>query len=191
MNIDTDVDWTEITPDDEVGYPSGFSAILGTSTIVLNKGSYILVSYDRGDNWIELDKSHDRTRGWVSFLDRETGYTLNIPDWYDPYNIPCDSFFLYNGSPLAGMISRQPLDVLMNISPNPVSESLNVSFNIESPMENLLLIHDTRGKLLYKINTGRVSEYYQETPVAGLAPGTYILTLTNSNGSRSMKFIKL
>ncbi len=79
----------------------------------------------------------------------------------------------------------------MALSPNPVKESLNRSFKMENAMDNLILTHDIKGKLIYKEKTGLISNYNQSIPVGHLVSGAYMITLTNTKGSRTMEFVKL
>jgi len=77
-----------------------------------------------------------------------------------------------------------------NIFPNPVSDELNISFNIS---QATLLIQTVTNVLGQKITAGTFSvpagvHTYSQN-VSGLAPGTYFVTLSDGNSSSTQKFV--
>lgn len=78
----------------------------------------------------------------------------------------------------------------IKISPNPVNDILNVSFNIDENMMGQLKIYDLTGRLV-KIVKIEIADNYQLS-VADLQPQSYVLKIEGENGFQVVeKFIKV
>jgi hypothetical protein len=95
-------------------------------------------------------------------------------------------FYYYNQFPL--QLSTPPLDLQLNVYPNPASDYLNLSF-IEGEVDKLVQIFNLQGALVMstKIPAGINKDVL---PIAALSSGSYILKLQTHNGFAVSYFVK-
>lgn len=79
----------------------------------------------------------------------------------------------------------------MTIFPNPVpvTDELNVRFNLDGNSEAMLVVADLEGRVLqvYEYENGLTNETVQ-VPTRQLAAGTYLVRLSTHQGTKTMKF---
>jgi hypothetical protein len=73
------------------------------------------------------------------------------------------------------------------IFPNPVQNQLNIQSNLN--LENAkIFIRDMNGRSVYESNVNGIGNI--RVPVSNLAPGVYSVTISESNKSTQLSFIK-
>lgn len=187
--------WQEITPFNHDGYISGINAIPGTSTLIFNSGYFGVpeaftrsVSSDGGATWLEVAANEGLQYGYVQFADANTGYTCEIPRAYE---LPSTKVFVYNGSPLTGLISQNVIDSKIEIFPNPSSDFLNVKISSETSNDFWILINDGNGKLIDKMVFTNQKTINEIINIKDIPQGEYMLTVANINGATTKQFIKI
>lgn len=188
-------DWTNVSPSDTTGYLAGMSAIPGTNTLLINKHfdfaddqTFVtLASTDGGANWLEVSKNQGFRTGFTSFYNASVGYACEIPGDFDS---PTDNVFVYNGSPLTGLLSQNILSGKMNLFPNPATDRIHLNFDAEEVNEYIIFIHDNHGKLMLRKDLASSKGVHETIPINPLPSGEYVVTLSNKKGFRSMAFVK-
>jgi hypothetical protein len=191
----TNGEWANITPADSNGYVTGMAAIPGTQSILINKhldfaddASFVtLASTDGGNTWLEVSKNQAYRTGFMQFLNASVGYACEIPGDFDS---PTDNVFVYNGSPLTGLLTQNVLSGKMELFPNPAVDVIHVNFDSEEINEYIIFIHDNCGKLILRKELIASKGVHETIPVNPLPSGEYIVTLSNKKGFRSMSFVK-
>jgi len=104
-----------------------------------------------------------------------------IAQWYAYDNFPsCDPVLP------TGISDPKPVETGMLIYPNPAGEQLFVEYS--SLGGNVLIeIYDVQGQLLQKIKTEQVK---QAIGISGLAPGLYIVKVSDGKNMHTQRFIK-
>ena len=81
--------------------------------------------------------------------------------------------------------------IAIQLSPNPVSEILNVSIETNKMTNGTMKIFDVSGKMMttdqFHLNEGK-NEVRIETE--SLYPGFYLLMINNGNATQAYKFVK-
>lgn len=188
-------DWTNVSPSDTTGYLAGMSTIPGTNTLLINKHfdfaddqTYVtLASTDGGATWLEVSKNQGFRTGFASFYNASVGYACEIPGDYDS---PTDNVFVYNGSPLTGLLSQNKLEALMEVFPNPTADFLHVSLTSDGNHDYYLYIHDNHGKLLERRFYQHRQGINDRIQVSSLPNGNYTVTISNENGFAAARFVK-
>lgn len=180
---------TRITPSDNELYISGISTIPGTSSLIINTVYKTMVSHDSGTTWMTIDQS-DQPKGHISFLDSETGYTVDLAALDEP--LP-NWLYSYSGSPLTGLLNPGKLDIRMDVFPSPALDLLNISLRLsnDEPKEVWVLIHDLQGKLMKKIEAHVYGEQTLQLDIGHLKTGPYAVTISTRKGSSTTAVVKV
>lgn len=181
-------DWTNLTPTDHSNYISGFSHVPGTKTLIANLNNETRVSYDHGDTWTTIDIDTTFRRGYVSFVNDQTGYCCQIPQGYAH---PSENVYAYIGTPLSGILDPKPIDITMSLSPNPATTSLRISLSGKQAEDYWIMINDLCGKLMYKIEVTQEITLSKTIDVSSYTNGLYTLTVSNKHGLRTETFVKM
>ena len=91
-----------------------------------------------------------------------------------------DTIYVGSGTVHAMSTGIQPLNGLKNLSvyPNPVSDVLNVSFDMDHPENAELALFSMDGKLVENLDrVSNVSSFNSSLPISGLAAGIYLLQI--------------
>ncbi|MFT7612466.1 MAG: hypothetical protein ACI9J3_001429 [Parvicellaceae bacterium] len=130
-------------------------------------------------------ETETRLRIRVSKPYADYGWTLGdtINNIHPLYNVFIDTASIVNGINVIN-------DFQTSVFPNPTSDQVTVSFNNEANEEIRLIMVDLNGKIVIT-KKGRSASFLLDS--AGLESGTYIVYLTNENGSKisSSKVVKL
>jgi len=89
--------------------------------------------------------------------------------------------------------SVQNLDAvnLLTLSPNPVSEMLNVNFESSTAFSAEIRVYDVLGRTIYQEGAGiNVGQNQFDINAANFDNGTYILEIVSEQGSKIEKFMK-
>lgn len=89
------------------------------------------------------------------------------------------------------LFSRDQSSLAVSLFPNPAQHTLNISFDQKKGFETTVVITDMKGLLLKK-QSGNYSSGITSIniDVSELPAGTYILSVSNNNGTAHQKFIK-
>ena len=80
---------------------------------------------------------------------------------------------------------------LLTLSPNPVSEMLNVNFESSEVLSADIRVYDLLGRTIYQINADiNVGQNQFDIQAANFDNGTYILEIATEQGSKVEKFMK-
>lgn len=114
-----------------------------------------------------------------------TGGTISSNFDAHPYS------FIANPDNITGINEVEKSIDILNIYPNPVTDVLNFTYNVEKGTSGKINIFDINGKLLISkqlsINAGANSVFLD---VSNLAKGIYVLKLDNNGKTFYQKFIK-
>lgn len=183
-----DSDWTNLTPADNSKYISGFSHVPGTNTLVANLINETRVSYDHGDTWTSIDIDTTFRRGYLSFVNDQTGYSCQMPEGFEN---PSENVYKYIGTPLSGLLDPKPIDITLSVSPNPAIENIQVSLGGKHAEDYWILINDLSGKLIYKAEITNENSFSRSIDVSSYLNGMYTLTVSNQHGMRTETFVKM
>ena len=191
----TNGEWANITPADSNGYVTGMAAIPGTQTILINKHfdfaddqSFVtLASTDGGNTWLEVSKNQGYRTGFTQFLNASVGYACEIPGDFDN---PTDNVFVYNGSPLTGLLTQQTLTAELTLFPNPAVNELYVELKDDNICDYYIYLHDLKGKLIGKKIVNMTKGFHEKINVSSLPSGEYMVTVCNATGFKTMRFVK-
>lgn len=191
----TNGEWTDITPLNSSGYLAGMSTIPGTETMLINKHedfadnqSFVtLASVDGGASWLEVSKDQGFRTGFMEFYNTKAGYACEIPA---DFANASDQVFVYNQSLLTGLYSQQMFSTALYAYPNPANHFINLDLESEDVCDYYILVHDTSGRLLEKKVILHTSGLHEQLPVDHLPGGEYMVTVSNSKGFASTKFVK-
>lgn len=86
-----------------------------------------------------------------------------------------------------GLNENEPISTTFSISPNPVSDFLNISYSDQNSDETSeFYIYNSKGQLM---QNGSLIK--NQVNISALPGGNYLLKVTNSQYSQSIKFVKL
>jgi len=186
-----DTDWTNITPIDNSKYISGFSHVPGTKTLIINLVDETRISYNHGKSWISVDSDTTIVRGFTSFVNDQIGYCCQLPLSPGRYEHPSKNVYKYIGTPLSGLLNPKPIDINMAVSPSPASDHIILNIEGIHPADYWILINDITGKLMFKAEITKETVFSKTMDVSALAKGLYAITVSNSQGLRTQKFMKM
>ena len=186
-----ETDWTNLTPTDNSKYISGFAHVPGTKTLLSNLADETRLSYDHGETWISVDMDTSFVRGFASFVNDHVGYCCQVPYWPLGYEHPTEYVYKYIGSPLLGLLKHKPIDISMTLYPNPASDHLKLNISGIQPTDYWILINDLSGHLIFKTEITNEASFEKIIDVSTLAKGSYIITVSNSQGMQTQKFLKM
>lgn len=186
-----DTDWTNLTPTDNSKYISGFAHVPGTKTLLSNLVDETRLSYDHGETWISVDLDTSFIRGFASFVNDHVGYCCQVPYWPLGYEHPSEYVYKYIGSPLLGLLNPKIIDINMTVSPSPAIDQIILNIEGLQPSDYWILINDLSGHLMYKAEITNQNTFSKTINVNALAKGLYTITVSNSQGMRTQKFLKM
>ncbi|MBK7223370.1 MAG: T9SS type A sorting domain-containing protein [Saprospiraceae bacterium] len=191
----TSGEWTDITPSNSSGYVTGMASLPGTRTLLLNKHDdfaddqtfITLAGFEGGSSWLEVSKNQGYRSGFMGFFSAEVGYACEIPASFDK---PTDNVFVYNGTPITGLYNQQALDQNLALFPNPAVDHLNLEMEADDVCDYYIYVYDISGKLLEKKEIFQSSGIHECLSISHLTKGEYTVTISNSVGFLSQKFVK-
>jgi photosystem II stability/assembly factor-like uncharacterized protein len=144
------------------------------------------VSFNKGQTWTVVD-----TTARVSYIDFSgtTGYGLQAKTATDqsPYLV-----YKYNGSPLTGFFDQKPLDLKVEISPNPFHDKTYISLQTDVTEDILILVNSVKGTLVSsQLLSSQTGQQQIEVDLTGQPAGLYTVTFTTKSGFMSQKIVKL
>lgn len=182
--------WTELPP-----YATSEPA---TSYCLIPESNYILttrrpnnvlgpfrtlLSKDLGETWIELGTTEHAAA--LKFSSPTNGYA---GEW-QPADHPT-RMYKYNGSPLVGLFSGRELDAKVTLGPNPATDFLQLQIEVAEPMDFMLLLHDSQGRLIDQKTTQQTAQANVQFDLSNLPVGTYTLTVSSAKGHFSRSIAK-
>ncbi len=181
-------DWTEVVLPNKQGTLLGFTAIPGTSSLILNmiempddSSTYkTIVSTDAGTNWRVVESGRGNRCGTVDFISPSIGYSSESANTFINSS---NTVFKYNGSPLTGILSQNKLENIdVSIFPNPSSDFVNIKVASESMFNYWIILNDATGKLVDKKIFNRANSINTTFNISSLPIGQYHFTVANEKG---------
>ena len=164
--------------------PESAYIIATTRTNNANGPFNTYLSRDKGVNWTQIDNQAPIVK--VKFLNPRVGYGGG-----HQYSATTPStIYRYTGSALTGLLTPSVLDAQISLSPNPTTDQINIQLTYKEASSFRLNINNLLGELVYFEDFKDVSTINKSLNIKHLASGTYILTIANSTGSLSRKFVK-
>lgn len=168
-------------------YTWGFSST--NQQIVIDVGDTVVWTWGSGTHNLRStggDESFDSGYGSAGF---QFSYTFNSPG-VTTYICDPHPNSMYGTVTVTGTASI-PTELKLNfdISPNPVSNSLNLKFNQNISTGILVEIYDILGKLIYK-ETSVMNNLRNSIDVSDLNRGIYIVKIYSGNNISIKKFTK-
>ena len=164
-------------------YPHTYGA--NVEYIKGTQGSFILTDYDGlttyttnfGQSWRLIDSLQSNA---LRFLDTKTGWVGNTGGSIRLTSANEPAMYKWNGGNILSSIKAfEPTEFSLNISPNPTSRYLTVSYSADfKPTE--LTLYDLAGKAVFQKKDPSV--FSQVIDLEGLANGIYLLQLKNTEG---------
>ena len=174
--------WTDLplyqTPESATSYVliPGSNYILTTRRANNLVGPFrTLLSKDLGQSWIELGISENAAT--LKFSSPTVGYA---GEWQ-----PADHatrMYKYTGSPLVGLFSGLELNARVTLGPNPASDFLNVQLDVAEPVEFMLMLHDTQGRLIDQKSLEKTVQGNAQFDLSNVPTGIYTLTVSTEKG---------
>jgi hypothetical protein len=166
--------------------------IPGTGTILAQfNRDYLIgptetnISYDHGLTWLTID-NFSKIR-YPEFSDASTGYAGGWQLLDDPTP---SSVYRYAGSPLTGLFDPKPLNVQLEVTPNPVTDFVRIAMKAEVPGDYIMLMNDVSGRLWHRQEFSSVTEIAQQVEMSSMPPGLYTITMTNREGVITEQLMK-
>jgi hypothetical protein len=98
-----------------------------------------------------------------------------------------DVYLTFNGNNILGTDDSKPAEAL-SVYPNPVSDRLNISFNLPGPELVVIEIYNMNGQLVYQAaETANNGQNMQTISLSKLPSGIYTLRLSSENGLNILK----
>jgi len=143
-----------------------------------------LLSKDRGETWIELGSGDEA--GFLQFPTASLGYAGGLQRIDRPTEL-----YKYNGAPLLGVLNGQQFDGKIELSNNPNNGLFSVKISQATNKNLTFLINDSNGNLIHKSDAYVRNEETKHFDISTALSGTYFLTVSSAEGSKTIKFIKL
>ena len=131
-----------------------------------------------------IDSINQNIKNFIFFKDSKTGYCFPMVTPEGTKHI-----LKYNGSPLTGLLNQQSIDVSLTAYPNPTCGSLTINMESDNYDNYWLLVNDISVNLIYKKEFHHAKDISEILNTSTYAKGTYIITLSNSKGTKCTKFI--
>jgi photosystem II stability/assembly factor-like uncharacterized protein len=183
--------WKDATPKDNNFSVIDAQFIPGSTYLVAEarknnkKGPFrTLLSKDFGATWSVIDEGSQT--GYMDFVSPKIGYASEYKN-----NTEELKMFSYSGSALSGLFSEKTLDVAVKIFPNPSSDFINIKVSDLGNTDNILLINNLAGDLVFKKSFQNAAVLEESINIAHFPSGVYTLTLTNKNGAFTQKIVKI
>jgi Secretion system C-terminal sorting domain len=190
----TDAAWTEL-PNSPGFYIQSIESIPGTNTLIANfipidldvNGIFeTRLSYDLGDTWTTIKSDNQRTN-FLDFNSASNGYSTE----FGIFNAGITQMFKYSGSPISGLLDPKPLDVFVEIYPNPTTDLVKIDFKNAKNEPMWVLLNDAQGRLIEK----KIIESTENSTVSfdlkNQPAGVYQLTLSSATGVLTRSVVRI
>jgi photosystem II stability/assembly factor-like uncharacterized protein len=143
------------------------------------------ISTNKGLTWQVID-----TTAQVGYMDfsGSTIYGLQNKQW--PDTTTAVKVYKYSGTPISGLLTQKPLDIGIELSPNPVRDMLQITVNRETDEDLMVLINSVSGSLMYQQVHRNVKSFNTQVSLENYPAGIYLITLTSQNGYATKKVMK-
>lgn len=182
--------WTDITPTDNNFAVAGLQYIPGTGTLIgtfrqnnANGPFQTRISYDDGSTWTTIDEGAHIFK--LDFVNATAGWGSEYKNSSDP-----SVAYSYAGDPLSSLFDPIALKTELLVYPNPTSGIVQFSLPATNAESYLVLVNDEKGRLVRRMEVRQPMGANVELNLAGLPPGQYTISLSNSEGVASQKLLK-
>ena len=192
QSLDTGKTWQKLSISNPDVYFFDIKALPNNTFLasVVNKGDFLmgqyatLMSYDLGKSWITINEDVKVNALCVSPQgNRIIGGSLNtLGQKLEVYKLL--------ESPFLRLLTPSVLDAQISLSPNPTADQLNIQLTYKEASSFRLNINNLLGELVYFEDFKDVSTINKSLNIKHLTSGTFIVTIANSTGSLSRKFVK-
>jgi photosystem II stability/assembly factor-like uncharacterized protein len=190
--VDGGVNWTPITPWGGYYTPVGLEYIPNSTFIIMSTAGDDPVNGPY-DTWVNPDRGaatwqqimDDEDIGFLTFLDSNTGWASPISqldhEWW---------LYKYTGSPLAGLLTADPVEAEVNISPNPTPNLVQLAVKTPQTNDFLVLLNDSEGKLLKSEKVNNTTDFQLSFDLKAYPAGVYSVTISTKAGHVSRSVVK-
>lgn len=143
-----------------------------------------MISTDLGESWVEIGDG-SAYAAEMTFSSPTNGYA---GEW-QPVN-HATQMYKYAGDPLTGLFSGVALEAKINLSPNPTADQVQIQIVTAEPVEFMLLLNDTQGRLVGKQRLDKIAGGTTQFDLSKLPAGVYSLTVSSGKGYLTQKIVK-
>ncbi len=141
------------------------------------------ISKDDGVTWTQIDEGTNVL--FMDFISPTVGWggqpqMLNGPSY----------LYRYTGVALTGLLDFEPLQAKVEIYPNPANKMFNLIIEGNTDKEYQILVNDTNGRLMYKNTVKGADKISHMILVENLMSGLYTVSISDAEGSKTLKVIK-